>query len=163
MSTPRHPVAKAPGISLFAKFLRLSLLLVCLYMQICTFATGCLPPAAICLHSYNCALFLVRMSINIIDYRTVDRNLFVLTALLECESTKSCSSGWGRQYAETVQLYLRVPPFSGLLGGVRWFEADVSGLPVGSHFEGSVCSSPETSVSNHLTSRNNPEDGKNAV
>jgi hypothetical protein len=34
---------------------------------------------------------------------------------------------------------------------VRWFETDVSRLPIGS--------SPETSASNYFTPRNKPEDG----
>ena len=63
-------------------------------------------------------------------------------------------------------------PSSGLLPGVRWFETDVLGLPNPSHLQGSSCpkrktawplkmgpkGSTETSVSNHLTLRNNPGD-----
>ena len=52
---------------------------------------------------------------------------------------------------------------------IRWFDTDVSGLPIGPVFEGLylglldprrwVSGSPETSVSNHLTPCNNPDDG----
>jgi hypothetical protein len=58
-----------------------------------------------------------------------------------------------------------------LLLGVRWLKTDVSGLPIGHIFKdqvscwtawslntGPVCS-PETSVLNHLTPRNNQENG----
>ena len=53
-----------------------------------------------------------------------------------------------------------------------WFETDVSGLPIGPSFNGQDVSwtscplkmepigNPETSASNHLTPRNNPEDRK---
>ena len=53
----------------------------------------------------------------------------------------------------------------GLLHGVRWFETDVSGLHISPIYKGELPlkmgpkGSPETSVSNHLTLRNNPEDG----
>jgi hypothetical protein len=46
-----------------------------------------------------------------------------------------------------------------LLRGVRRFETDVSGLPIGSIFKGQAVR-VEVSVSNHITSRNNPEDGR---
>ena len=57
-------------------------------------------------------------------------------------------------------------PSSGLLRSVRWFAADVSGLlrlewsscPLGQQME--QTGSPETSVSNNITSRNNLEDGR---
>ena len=48
---------------------------------------------------------------------------------------------------------------SGLLRGIRWFETDVSGLPIGSIFKGGT-DSLTTPVSNNLTPRNNPEDGR---
>ena len=67
-------------------------------------------------------------------------------------------------------------PSSGLLHGVRWFETDVSGLPIGPIFNAQAvqdpwhftalrlkmapAGSPKTSVSNHLTPRNNPEYGR---
>ena len=60
-------------------------------------------------------------------------------------------------------------PSSGLLRGIRWFQTDVSGLPVRRFFSGQAVLGPlkmgpiynfETSVSNHLTLRNNPEDGR---
>ena len=61
----------------------------------------------------------------------------------------------------------RILPSSGLLRDVRWFETDVSGLPIGPNFKGQACIlemgpmfSPETSISNPLTPRNNPEDGR---
>ena len=71
----------------------------------------------------------------------------------------------------------RILPSAGLLRGVRWFKTDVSGLPIRPIFKGQdqdvhVSSwtswplktwrirSPETSVLNHLTPRNNPEDGR---
>jgi hypothetical protein len=47
---------------------------------------------------------------------------------------------------------------SGLLRGIRWFQTDVSGLPIGSIFKGTE--SPTTPVSNNLTLRNNAEDGR---
>jgi hypothetical protein len=43
---------------------------------------------------------------------------------------------------------------------LRKFDVDVSGLPIGPIFKGKPLCSPETSVSNYLTSRNNPEDGR---
>ena len=59
-------------------------------------------------------------------------------------------------------------PSSELLCGLRWFETDVSGLPVGPIFKGSSSlrrtawplkmgktRNTETSVSNHITPRNN--------
>jgi hypothetical protein len=61
---------------------------------------------------------------------------------------------------------------SALLRGVRWFKTDVSGLPIYPIFKGQaiqeeasllkmrLIGSPETSVLNHLTGRNNPEDGR---
>jgi hypothetical protein len=59
---------------------------------------------------------------------------------------------------------------SWLLCGVRWFETDVSGLPIGPIFKGQAVKeawpsktrpidSPETSVSNNLTPRNNQQNG----
>jgi hypothetical protein len=51
-------------------------------------------------------------------------------------------------------------PFSVLLRGVRRFQTDVSGLPIGPALKEGPTGSPETSVSNHLTPRNNPEDGR---
>ena len=45
---------------------------------------------------------------------------------------------------------------AGLWRGVRWFETDVSGLAL----KGDPIGSPETSVSNHLTPHNKPEDGR---
>ena len=47
-------------------------------------------------------------------------------------------------------------PSCGLLRGVRWFETDVSRLPVCPIFKGQGASS----VSNDVTPRNNPEDGR---
>jgi hypothetical protein len=51
---------------------------------------------------------------------------------------------------------------------VRWFDIDVSGLPIGPIFKGHCtrplkmrCTrSPETSVQNHRMPRNNPQDGR---
>ena len=54
-------------------------------------------------------------------------------------------------------------PFPGLLRVVKWIETDVSGLPSWTSwpFKIGPLSSPETSVSNHLTPpRNNPGDGR---
>ena len=61
-------------------------------------------------------------------------------------------------------------PSSGLLFGVRWLETDVLGLPTGHIFKDEAwrawplkrgpIGSPETSISNHLTLRNNAEDGR---
>lgn len=53
-------------------------------------------------------------------------------------------------------------PSRGLLRGVRWFDTDVSGLPVSLMFsltveDGGPIDSAETSVSNHFTLRNNHE------
>ena len=47
-------------------------------------------------------------------------------------------------------------PSSGLLRGVRWFNIDVSGLPIEFMSTGPI-GSPETSVSNYVRPRNNPE------
>ena len=47
---------------------------------------------------------------------------------------------------------------SGLLRAVRYFETDVSGLHICSIFIGRPI--PETSVSDHLSPRNNREDGR---
>jgi hypothetical protein len=59
-----------------------------------------------------------------------------------------------------------------ILRGVRWFETDVSELPVSPIFKNQAVQEEawslkmrligrsETSFSNHLTPRNNPEDGK---
>jgi hypothetical protein len=75
-----------------------------------------------------------------------------------------------RQKSKELTLDLRLPPrlnwilpSSGLLRGVSWSETDVSRLPIGPIFKGPLLEdgtidSPETSVSNHLTPRNNPED-----
>ena len=55
-------------------------------------------------------------------------------------------------------------PTSGLLRCLSWFKSDVSRLPVGPIFNAlnmGAIGSPETSVSSHLTLRNNPEDGRN--
>jgi hypothetical protein len=59
-------------------------------------------------------------------------------------------------------------PSSGLLRGVRCFEADVLGLPTGPIFKGQAWTawtlkvgqigSPATSVSNHFSQSSNPED-----
>ena len=68
----------------------------------------------------------------------------------------------------------RITPSSRLLRDVRRFETDVSGLPICPIFNGQadlpswtawhlnigLIRSPETSVSNLLTPRNNPEDGR---
>ena len=60
----------------------------------------------------------------------------------------------------------RITPSSGLLRSVRWFETEVSELPIGLIFKESwplnmeQVGSTETSVLNHLKSRNNPEDGR---
>jgi hypothetical protein len=57
--------------------------------------------------------------------------------------------------------YITSIPSSGLLRGVRWFDTDVSGVPIGPIFtlEDGI-GNPKTSVSNHLTLRNNPEAGR---
>jgi hypothetical protein len=39
-----------------------------------------------------------------------------------------------------------------------WFETDVSGIPIGSILKMEPTGSSETSVSNYLTPRDNPED-----
>jgi hypothetical protein len=75
-------------------------------------------------------------------------------------SHENCDS---RQEKKETRLY-SILPSSGLLSGVRRLETDVSGLPIGPIFKGRLLKigpigSPETSVSNHITQRNNPEDG----
>jgi hypothetical protein len=62
-----------------------------------------------------------------------------------------------------------LPP-SGLLGGMRLFETDVSGITVSRIFKSQAVQEArplkmrptalESSISNHLTPRNNPEDGR---
>ena len=65
----------------------------------------------------------------------------------------------------------RVLQSSGLLHGVKWFETDVSGLHVSPTVKSQTSwtawtlklgpmGNPETSVLNHLTPRENPEDGR---
>jgi hypothetical protein len=56
-------------------------------------------------------------------------------------------------------------PSSGLLRGLRWFKAEVSGLPIVPIFKGQPLKrvpigNRETSVLNQLTLRNNPKDGR---
>jgi hypothetical protein len=71
-------------------------------------------------------------------------------------------------FTNTKHMWYWIFPSSGLLRGVRWFETDVLGLPIGSIFKIQAVhvlktrstGSPETSVLNHLTQRNNPEDGR---
>jgi hypothetical protein len=68
---------------------------------------------------------------------------------------------------------LWILPSSGLLRGVKWFRLDVSGIRIGPIYKGQAAASwtacplkrvatdsPETSVSNHLSPRNSPEDGR---
>jgi hypothetical protein len=55
---------------------------------------------------------------------------------------------------------------SGLLRSVRWFDTEGSRLSIDPVFRDKAVQeidSPETSVSNHLTPRNNPEDKKISV
>ena len=59
----------------------------------------------------------------------------------------------------------RILPSSGLLRGVSWSETDFSGPHIGPIFKGHgqldpsrPTGNPETSISNHLTSRDNTED-----
>ena len=66
----------------------------------------------------------------------------------------------------------RILPSSGLLRGVSWFKTDVLRLTICPIFEGQTVQeevgplkmgrlgSPEKSVLNPLTPRNNPEDGR---
>ena len=72
-----------------------------------------------------------------------------------------------------AQSTLYVLPSSGSLSGVKCFETDVSGKPVGPHLQGSsylhsliledgTIGCTETSVSNHLTSHNILEDAPEA-
>jgi hypothetical protein len=70
-------------------------------------------------------------------------------------------------------LFFWILTFSGLLRGVRWFETRRFGITYRSHFQGSRCpfwtswllmmglvGGLETLISNHLTPRNNLEDGR---
>ena len=69
--------------------------------------------------------------------------------------------------SQSVSLH-SIHPSSGSLRGVKWFKTDVAGLPIGrifnghdvAHQDGADTTCPETSVSNNLTTRNNPEDGR---
>ena len=79
-----------------------------------------------------------------------------------------------KAYEPSKKQMLSMSPSFGSLRGERWFETDVSEVPVGFHFQGPSCQAswpawplnkgpigrPETSVTNHLARRKNPEDGR---
>ena len=67
--------------------------------------------------------------------------------------------GFHGAFLSSSKLLRRILPSSGLLRGVRRFETDVSRLSAQSSRVKIPSSSPETSVSNHITPRNCPENG----